>query len=90
MQKPAKKVKGAPEVGTALSTNRYEALSDSDADSYSLGAQELEQELKRVEKEYVIGSEDDPPTKRRPPPDPGSAESDMETGSQQSDSDSDL
>lgn len=90
VQKPAKKVKGAPEVGTALSTNRYEALSDSDVGSYSLEAQELEQELKRVGKEYATGSEDDPPTKRRPPPDPGSAESDMETGSQQSDSDSDL
>ena len=90
VQKSAKRVKGAPEVGTVVSTNRYEALSDSDADSYSLEAHELEQELKRVEREYATGSEDDPPTKRRPPPDPVYVESDMETGSRQSDSDSDL
>lgn len=67
VQKPARKVKGAPEVGRAVYTNRYEVLSDLDPESYTLAAQELEEELQRVEREFAAGSEDDPPTKRHPP-----------------------
>lgn len=83
-------MKRVAEVGKAVSTNRYDVLSELDADYCFLEAQELEQDLKRVEREYAAGAGDDLSTKRSSPPAPVSTESDMESGSLQSHSNSDL
>ncbi|XP_056410647.1 uncharacterized protein LOC130347929 [Hyla sarda] len=69
-------------AGVMVVSNRYEVLSESDGD--------LDTELKRIEDECDDDTRDQPPIKRKPQTVKANAESDMETGGGQRDSDSDL
>ncbi|KAG8536020.1 hypothetical protein GDO81_027262 [Engystomops pustulosus] len=83
VQKPSK-MRVESQADVTVTTNRYSVLSESDED------EELERELKRMMEEYDDDPGGDPPTKRRPLHAESQSVWDMEAGSQEDNSDSDL
>ncbi|XP_073442725.1 uncharacterized protein [Dendrobates tinctorius] len=69
-------------AGVMVVSNRFDVLSESDGD--------FEDDLKRIDAECDRDVEDCPPPKRKPLPEGTRVESEMETGGEQNNSDSDL